>query len=149
MRNVREGSVSVVVVKDDSPPIGYEQIIISVVVIISDAAPLTPSRSKQSSFFRYVSKGPVAVIAKQGVRRLVFRRDAFKPRPIDKEQVQPAIVVVVEKSDAATNFFQEIALVRNTAKNVGCIAYARLSGDVREIKTRRGFRTGSRLLNGR
>ena len=122
LRNIGERPVSVVVVKDDSTPISHDQIVISVVVIISDAAPLAPSRSKQSSFLRYVRKGPIAVIVKQKVRRLMLRRDALKSRPIHHKDVQPAIVVVIEKGNTTSRFLQEPALVGATAENIDCSA---------------------------
>ena len=141
LRDISERPISIIVVKDDPTPISHDQIVVSVVVIISDAAPLTPSRANQSSFLRYVSKGPVAVIVKQEVGRLMLRRDAFKSRPIDHKDVQPAIVVVVKKSDATSGFLQEQALMRNAAKNVDCSAQTSLCANICERKSRRMVRT--------
>src|SRR5207302_10468196 len=72
LRDISKRPISIIVVKDDPTPIRHDEIVMSIVVIVSDAAPLPPPRSNQPGFLRYVSKGSVAVIVKQEVGRLML-----------------------------------------------------------------------------
>jgi hypothetical protein len=72
---------------------------------------------------------------KEEVRRLMLGRDTFEPGSIYEEDVQPTIVVVVEESDATSNFLQQVPLALDAAKNVDGSAQTSLSGDIGERKS--------------
>src|SRR5258708_30627849 len=75
--------------------------------------------------------------------------DTFKYRAVGHENVEPAIVVVVEESDATAGFLEQPALVRDAAKNVDCSAQTSLSGNICEMKSRQMVRTALGFLAGR
>ncbi len=73
----------------------------------------------------------------------MFRRDALESRSVYQEEVEPAIVVVVEKSETTTDFFQEVSLARDAAEDIICLTQTSPIGNVGEIETRRRFGSGS------
>lgn len=64
-----------------------------------------------------VGEGAVAIIAKEMRSRLASGWKAFQPRSIHKKNIEPAVVVVIVKSYAATRGFEEIFIFVLAAKN--------------------------------
>ena len=68
--DVREGAVTVVVVQDVLAPVGDEQILKSVVVIIADANSGSPTGADETRFCSYVGERAVAIVLVQPVGRI-------------------------------------------------------------------------------
>src|SRR5215469_8166992 len=86
LRNIGKGSIAVIVIEDDSAPIGHNQIIESVVVVVADTAALTPARASEAGLFRDVGECSVTVVVKKEVRGLAVR-GKLGPRAINKENI--------------------------------------------------------------
>ena len=69
--------------------IGHVQVEQAVVVVISERAPHAPSVAAHSGLVRHVCKGPVAIVAVEGVTRV-----------IGHVEVIAAVVVIVPYADA-------------------------------------------------
>src|SRR5215469_10111543 len=71
-------------------------------------------------------------------RWLLARGKTFKPPSIYNKNVQPAIVVIVIKSNAATSSFQQIFVFLLSAKNGLCLE-TRLAGNIDKSNAQRRF----------
>src|SRR5215468_12025011 len=69
---------------------------------------------------------------------LLARGKTFKPPSIYNKNVQPAIVVIVIKSNAATSSFQQVFVFLLSAKNGSCFE-PRLAGNIDKGNTQRRF----------
>src|SRR5262245_53680833 len=63
--HIREGTVTIVVIKRVSAPIADEQVIEAVVIVITYAAALTPSGARETSLLGDVCERAVAIIVKE------------------------------------------------------------------------------------
>src|SRR3989441_5358441 len=79
----------------------------AVVVVGAPTRALAPAVAPHPCLFRDVGEGPIAVVAIEAVRGVGAAREAFQPRAVDEEDVQPAVVVVVKKGDAAAGRFED------------------------------------------
>ena len=68
--DVGEGAVAVVPVEDVSTPVADEQIVEAVVVVVADAAALSPSGMGESRLLRDVAERAVAIVVEQVAGRL-------------------------------------------------------------------------------
>src|SRR5581483_7153817 len=68
--NICEGSIPIIVIKNVSAEIRHEQIVKTIVVVVSDAARLSPAGTRQTSLLGYVGEGAVPIVAKQVTGRL-------------------------------------------------------------------------------
>ena len=94
--NVRESAVAVVVIEDVAAPISDEEIIVAIIVVVSDTAALAPSGGGQARLLGDVGKCTVAIVMKQVAGGILFPHGRVKTRSVHQENVEPAIVVVVE-----------------------------------------------------
>src|SRR5262249_61881601 len=81
--DIAELAVAVVVVQNDSSPVRDGQVIVAIVVIVADAASLSPSGSNEPGLLSHVGEGSVAIVVKEKIRGLMLRRDAFEAPAID------------------------------------------------------------------
>ena len=108
LRDVGEGAVAVVAVQDVLSPVGDEQIVKAVVIVVADARPPTPSRSAQAGLVRDIGERAVPIVLVQPVRAPCGR--PLEAGPAEDEDVQPAVVVVIEEGAAAADGFDDVAL---------------------------------------
>src|SRR6266852_8786562 len=116
--NVSKSAVTVVVVKNIPAQVGDQQVHISIIVEITDSHPHTVGVALHSRVFRDVSKSAISVIAIEAVpvTRIGFvgqrpaRHGVLNLRSIHEEQIEVAIVVVIEHGHAAAHGFREIFL---------------------------------------
>lgn len=94
--------------KDILAEVGDEEIVEAVVVVISDTDTLSPARVNEASFKGDVSEGAVTIVLEEAVCGFLARRKAFKAGAVDKENVEPAVVVEIVEGDAAAGGFQQI-----------------------------------------
>src|SRR5687768_6151751 len=86
----------------------------------------------QASLLRHVGKCPVAIVVKQVAARLRVAHCWIEAGAVDKEDVDPAVVVVIEERGAATHLLQQELLVLGTAGNVAGAEEPRSSRDISE-----------------
>ena len=72
----------------------------------------------QACLLRDVGKRAVAVVVKEIARRLTVADFRVEAAAVDEEDVEPAVVVVVEERDAAAHFLEQELLVGRTPRNV-------------------------------
>ncbi len=150
--HIRKRAVAVVVPQHVMTPIAAEQVIPAVIVIVAHANARAPSGAAQAGFFRHVRERAVAVVLKEVLRgRLAigigfFARQAVAVGEVD---VEPAILVVIEKGQPAALGFNNVFLVLDAAPHVGDVE----AGLFRHIHESDGggrfrMRCGGRLKHG-
>ena len=100
-RDVGERAVAVVVIERVLAPVGHKEVVETVVIVVPDANSLAPTRARETRLPGDVGKRAVAVVVIQMVGGLLPLWEALERRAVHLEDVEPAVVVVVEKSDAA------------------------------------------------
>ena len=130
-------------------PIAAEKVVPAVVVVIAHADAGAPAGAAQAGLFRHVGEGAVAVVLEKvlggslavGIGFFIGQADA-----VGQVDVQPAVLVVIEKGNAAALGFNDVLLRLDASPDVGDID-AGLFGDVHESDAggRVGMRQGSRL----
>jgi hypothetical protein len=88
----------------------YEKIYVAIVVKISAAYTLSPAAANESCFLGDVSKLPVASVAEEAVCGIEIWRQAVKASSIDQENVQPAVIVIINEGGPASGSFQEVTV---------------------------------------
>ena len=104
--DIGEGAIAVVVVEDVLAPVGDEQIVVAVVVVVADADALSPAGVDESGFGGDVGEGAVAIVFEEMVGGLLSGGKAFEARAVDEEDVQPAVVVVVDRRRRRSRWFR-------------------------------------------
>ena len=100
-------------VEDVMSPVGDEQILETVVVVVTDTHSAGPARFEQPRFLGDVCECAVAVVLIEAIARTFGSvRQANSRR--DKD-VEPAIVVVVQKCTAAACHLDDVVLAVNAA----------------------------------
>src|SRR6202162_2768339 len=103
---VGESPVTIVVIQNILAVIRYEQILPPVVVVIADANALAPARVPYSRLGGNVGEGAIAIVTEKMRSGFAARGKAFEPRTIHQENVEPAVVVIIIKSDTTAGRFK-------------------------------------------
>ena len=135
---------SAIVVEPVLSVIGDVEIFPAVVVIVADTNALTPAGSDESRTFRHVRECSVMIVMIEVVRRRASCREAFQGRAIHKEDIRPAIVVVIEDGYACSRALQDVSAALFASEDIRHGETGFL-GDVCEVGDRRGF---SRRMRG-
>ena len=109
--HVGEGAVAVVVVERVAMNAADEDVLVAVVVVVANGHAGIVAGAREARFLGDVLEGAVAVVVKQAVG--VFRRSLLKGLDIGavgEEDIQLAVVVVVEDGDAAGHRLGRVAL---------------------------------------
>ena len=104
----------------------------SVIVVVANADALPPSGCIQSGLDGYIAESAIVIIAIKMVGRTLACGEAFQRRAIHKEDVGPAVIVVVKDRGAAAGRFDNVFLRLLAAKDDGR-GQAGFLGDVGEI----------------
>src|SRR5580692_5643100 len=96
--NVRKSAIAVVVIKNASAVLGHVDIrkAISVVIANGHSLPITPCR--YPGFLCYIGECAIAIVAVESIPERRSRSKKVTLSAVDKINVQPAVIVVVEKS---------------------------------------------------
>src|SRR5688572_23279219 len=86
----------------------------------------------QACLLRHVSKRPVPIVVKEVAARPRVAQFWIQAGAVDEEDVEPAVVVVIEKRGAAPHLLQQELLVLGTAGNVAGAEEPRSSRDISE-----------------
>ncbi len=118
LAHVGERAVAVVMVEHAIAPIGDEQVVQAVVIVIADAAALAPASARHAGFDRHVGERAVAIILEQAAHRsVVLGPIGLKACAVHEENIQPAVMIVVVERHAAAGGFQQIAVVALGSEN--------------------------------
>ena len=98
-------------------PVADEEVFESVVVVVADTHSLSPPGMRQSSARGDVGEGTVAIVLVEVIHRLAPFRKTFQARPVDAENIQPAVVVVVEKGRPAAGGLEQVGVLRFAAED--------------------------------
>jgi hypothetical protein len=107
--HVRERAIAIVAIEDVLAPIGEEKIVEAVVVVIADADSGSPADLCQAGFFGDVGEGAVAIVFVEPVGGA--GRIAFEARAREGEDIEPTVVIVIDKSAAAADGFEDVRAV--------------------------------------
>src|SRR6266849_2010121 len=100
-------------------PEAAEEIVPTVVVVISDAHAGLPPGAREPGFFGDVGKSAVAIIFEEmRSRRFSFRPLGVQARSVGEINIEPAVLVVIEKREAAAFGFDDVAFVIDAAPHV-------------------------------
>ena len=140
--DVRKSSVPVVAIQDIFSVIRHKKIFVSVVVVISHANSLPPTRVSESSLLRHVSKRSVVIVAVKVVCRRFFPRQRIERGSVHYKYVGPSVVVVVENRHSGSGRLDDEFLCVNAAKRVWRVQASFLRfinevGDVLSLRFRR------------
>ena len=131
-RDIGERAVVVVVVQPICAKIRHIQIRPAIVVVVSDSNPEPPAVIGDARFGRNVGKRPIVIVVEQrrmrwcGLAGLRVERGS-----VDKINVEPAIVVVVQQSDTGALRFDDDVFLR-ASRHVPPSRQPRLLGHVHE-----------------
>lgn len=113
-------------------PESDEEISEAVVVIIAGADPLPPSGECNAGFLSDVGESAVAIIVIEVAGGFLGLGEAFEGVAVDKENVGPAVVVIVDDGGASAGAFYDV-LFDAFAAVFGASGEAGLGGDVYEM----------------
>src|SRR6202034_1051210 len=120
-----------------------EEIVIAVVVVIADAAGLSPTGAVlEAGAFRDIGEGAVAIVLEETAVRLLACGETFQTPSVDQEHVEPAVVIVIVKGKTAAGGLEKI-FVPAFAAIGGFHSQSRLLNDIDEADAER------RAFNGR
>ncbi len=129
---VGERPVAVVVIEDVLSVIGNEEVFEAVVVVVAHADTLSPARPGHPCLLGYVGESPVAVVLEEVAGRFLARREAIQAPAIHQEDIEPAVVVVVEERRPAAGGFEQVLVFLLVAEQGLCIQ-ASFTGYVNEL----------------
>src|SRR5208282_3866362 len=104
-----ECPVAVVAIEFILPVEGAKEIFPTVVIVIAHTNSRGPARELQAGLFCDVRKRAITIIFVQAVGG-TWRRSRHR-RATEQKNVHPAVIVVVEKSAATANGFEDVVLV--------------------------------------
>src|SRR5581483_3226945 len=132
LRHVGESAVAVVVPQHAVTPVSDEQVVPAVVVEVAGADALPPTGVRHARLHRDIGKGPVAVVLIEAADGRPARRPLrLEARPVDEEDVEPPVVVVINKGTAAAGSLEQESVPALAAEDRPG-AQARLTRDVDE-----------------
>ena len=132
--DIGERAVTVVPVQDVLPPIRDEQVVVPAVVVVPDADGRCPAAPHQPGVLGHVGERAVAVVSVQAVGGA--GRDSIHETPVQDEDVEPSVVVVIEERRSAADGLEDEARVIGGAVDRG-LGEARFAGHVREAGSER------------
>ena len=110
-RDIFKRAVGAIVVQPVVSEVADEQIVVAVVVVVADARALPPAARRKPRFGCDVFERAVATVAIEMIGRRRRGRESFERRSIDEKQIQPAVVVVIDRRDTGAGGFEQV-LVR-------------------------------------
>ena len=121
---------------EQSPQVSDEEVLVSVVVVVACAYSLTPAGAGQTGSRGYIRERSVAVVLVGGDRSgPAGRIGRFEPRAVDEEDIEPTVVIEVEKRRAATRGLQKIFVLLLPTEDRFLIQSC-LAGDINELDSR-------------
>src|SRR5262245_17736143 len=111
LRDIDKTALSGIPVKVILSEIGHEQIIEAVIIIIGYTRALAPARPDQVRLFCHISEFSYFIIAIEVISGFLPLRETFESGAVDQENIEPAIVVVVEERDTTAGHLENKSLL--------------------------------------
>ena len=100
-------------------PEAAEEIVPAVVVVIADADTGLPAGAREAGFFRDIGKSSVAVVFVQmGCGSFPRRPVGVEARSVRQINIQPAVMIVIEKRQSTTFGFNDVFFLIDAAPDV-------------------------------
>src|SRR5271163_219129 len=112
--DVAKGSISIVLVKNILAIVSNEDIFKAIVVIVRDRYRACPPSAMESGLVRYIRECSVSVVLVETVCRSWNR---FNPSSAEQKNIQPAVIIVVEKGNSASDRFEDELLAVDASIN--------------------------------
>ncbi len=131
--DIGKGAVAIVVIESAVAPVGDEEIVMAVIVVIADAYALSPAGAAQTGGGSDVGKRAVAIVLIEAVGGLLaLDRFGFEAGAVDQEDIEPAVVIEIEEGGAAAGGFEQKAILLFAAED-GLRAQAGFARHVNEL----------------
>ena len=128
--DVGERPVAIVVPEHVLSPVGAEQIVPAVVVVVAHADRDAPAALGQTRLLTHIRKRAIAVVLVEvGGRRLARLVSLLQAQSVRQIDVEPAVLVVVKERNPAALGLNDVFLVVYAAPDVGR-RHARFLGNV-------------------
>src|SRR3954465_4411384 len=100
------------VVEHAVPPVVSDvNVFPSIVVVVAHASPLSPPGGvSQSRLCGHVAEGAIMIISVEVVCWTFSRREPLEPGAVDKKDVRPSIVVIIEDCHAGAGGLDDVLL---------------------------------------
>src|SRR5215469_5259016 len=113
--NVGEGALSVVVVEHVLAVVGDKEVVVAVVIVVAHATGLPPAGTMfEARALGYIGERAIAIVLEQPAMGLVALRKSLETPAVNKENVKPAVVVVVVKGEPAAGGLQQVFVLAHT-----------------------------------
>ena len=117
--DVGKGAVAVVVEQNVVSPEAAKKIVPAIVVVVADADSRLPAGAGEPGSFCDVSEGPIAVVLVEMRSGLLSGRPVLAQScSVGQINIQPAITVVIKKSDPAAFGFDNVAFMIDGSPDV-------------------------------
>jgi len=123
--DIGERTISIVVQQDVVAPRGNIEVHPTIVVVVTCADPLTPSRQSDASLSGYISEGAISIVVVKVACGPLPIRKTRKSAPIHQEDVRPTIIVIVKKSGATASRLDDIFFSSSSPVTVFAVSPAR------------------------
>src|ERR1035437_5202202 len=136
--DIRKGAVTIVPIQAVLAEVCDEEIFVAVVVVVSDADAVGPSRVMQACLFGDVGEATVAVVVIETIART--GGNTVEAAAAEDEDVHPPVVVVVKEGTTRAHDFDDVGGVTYLSKDHG-LGEARARGSIdksREWRDRLG-----------
>ncbi len=112
---IGESAVPVVSIQRVLAPVGEEEIVEAVIVIVADGHGRCPAGASEAGFPGHIGESAVSIIPVQPVDGAFGR--AFQAGAAQQEDVEPAVVVIVKQRAAAAHGFEDVRLAIGSPVN--------------------------------
>src|ERR1700733_4330846 len=85
-----------------------EEIIVTIVVVVAHTAALSPAAVREARLCCDIGKRAVAIVLEEMTGWLLSFGKTFKTPSVDEKDIEPAVLVIIVKSDTATGGLQKI-----------------------------------------
>ena len=117
LRHVSECSIPIILIKNILAIIGNKDIFKAIVIVVRDGDCARPSTAHQARLLRNIAERAVSIIFIQPIRRA---RDGLAgARTAEHQNIQPAIIVIVEKGNSTADRLEDIFLLVNASIDGG------------------------------
>jgi hypothetical protein len=88
-----------------------EDVIVTVIIEISDAHALSPTSAHKPRLLGDISKRPIAVVPVEMIGWGLTLRQVIQPSAIDEEDVLPAVIVKVDERNSASRRLEKVSIL--------------------------------------
>src|SRR5882762_6768362 len=100
----------VIVIEPVLPVIRDVEIFPTIIIVISDANALTPSRGNKTGFHGDVRESSIMIVVIQVVGGSPIGRESFKSGAVHNENIRPSIVVIVKNGHPRSSRLDDVFL---------------------------------------